>query len=426
MSGIETLTVAAAGAGAQTVNVSLPAGTTFRTINSITDTNDQIINITATAAQIAALTSVVNGLAADATGVFNLISSDTASVTANLSAIAFIDGAAGSVVANVDSISFAATTAGNVVTVTIDENLAVVGGASTTADILNYTATGAGTMTATAFEIVNFTTTAQGAAVVAPVGAITINSSVAQAGLTTAAATTAVNTSNAAATAAVLVDSATAIGTTFTHTGAGTMAVTMTAEAAAARTADTVVSTGTGTVTVNQLAGSGVTTITLATTGNSADIINVSGAGVGVINALDRVVVNNFNATAEDRITLDIDQTTAGTNAAATAVSQVVAAAGAVVNGAVDVLILNFDMGGATAVLAGDLTGASLLANLGGNLTTANATDENYIVAFDNGTMYLYNATAAATTYTGGMITLIGVFNGVTVGQISESDFILA
>jgi len=328
----------------------------------------------------------------------------------------------------VDAISFAATTAGNVVTVTNGAlNTFVIGGASTTADVLTVNAAYAGgtVMAATAFEIVNFTTVAQAQTVTAPVGAITVNSSVAQVGLSLAAGTTTtgVNTSNATG-AAVVVDNATAASlTTFTHTGAGALTITMTADTSAA---DTVTATGTGVITVNQIAVSGVTTVNLNATGTSADVINVSGAGVGIILAADRVVVNNFNPNAQDRITLDIDQTTVGTAAAGTAVSQIVSAAGAVVNGAVDVLILNFDMGGATAVLAGDLTGASLLANLGGNLTTANATDENYIVAFDNGNMYLYNATAAATTYTGGMITLIGVFSGVTVGQISESDFILA
>ena len=70
-------------------------------------------------------------------------------------------------------------------------------------------------------------------------------------------------------------------------------------------------------------------------------------------------------------------QTTVTTATAATTVTQVVSAIGAVLNGAVDVLILKYEMGSATEVLAGDLTGASLLANLGDTMTTNASTDEN-------------------------------------------------
>jgi hypothetical protein len=384
-----------------------------RTISGNTNAGAVLYN--ATAAQIDALTTITS---ASANNQFTLVASDTGSVTVDLSDTTF------TTLANVDAVSFAATLATGVTTVTADENVAVIGGAGTT-DVLNITGNlGAVTVTATATEIVNFTTVAQAGAVVAPVGAVTISSSVAQAGLTPAAVTTTVNTSNAAG-AAVLTDSVTAIGTTFTHTGAGTMSVAMTADT---RTADTVVSTGTGAVTVGQIVSAGVTTVTLNLTGNSIDGItyNDGGVGTGIINALDRVVVTGFDPNGEDLITLDIAQTTAGTGAGAAAAVQVVSAAGAVVNAnTADVLILNFEMGGAATVLAGDLTGGSLLANLGGNMTGV-ATDENYIVAFDGGDMYLYQATAAATTYTGAMIALIGVFNDVTVGQIAGGDFVLA
>jgi len=85
-------------------------------------------------------------------------------------------------------------------------------------------------------------------------------------------------------------------------------------------------------------------------------------------------------------------------------------------------------MGGAgTAVLAGDLTGASLLANVGGAVTVDANGDALYLAAFDEGNMYLYFADAGAgtQTLTGADIALIGVFNGVTVGQIAAGDFVL-
>jgi hypothetical protein len=413
VSSIETIDAGTAASGGMAITL---GGSAVRTV--IGNTGTAGVTYTATASQIDALTTITS---ASSSNTFSVAASDTGSVTVDLSDTAF------TTLANVDSVSFAATTSTGVTTVTVDENVAVVGGAGTS-DVLNVTASlGAVTLAATATEIVNFTTTAQAGAVVGAVGAVTINSSVAQAGLTPAAATTAVNTSNATG-AAILTESTTAIATTYTHTGAGTLAVTMTAETGSGRQADTIVSTGTGAVTVSQLASSGVTTVTLNASGSSVDTIKINDGvtGVGVLSALDRIVVNNFDPSGEDLITIDTVQTTVTTAAAATAVTQVVSAAGAVLNGAVDVLILNYEMGGATEVLAGDLTGASLLANLGGAMTTNGSTDENYIVAFDAGNMYLYGATASATTYTGGMIALIGVFNGVTVGQIASGDFVLA
>ena len=140
-----------AGAGvADDLTVTLPAGlTTLRTLTGTTATNQDIL-VNATAAQIAALTTVTSG--AD-NGNFRLVASDTGSVTVNLAAVT---GSA----TFVDAISFAATTAGNVVTVTNGAlNTLVIGGASTTADVLTINAAYAGgtVMAATAFEIVNFT-----------------------------------------------------------------------------------------------------------------------------------------------------------------------------------------------------------------------------------------------------------------------------
>jgi hypothetical protein len=84
-------------------------------------------------------------------------------------------------------------------------------------------------------------------------------------------------------------------------------------------------------------------------------------------------------------------------------------------------------MGGATDVLAGDFTGASLLANLGGALSVTADTNKGYIVAFDGGNMYLYyvveGGDAGNAIVADADIALIGVFNGVSVGQISSSDF---
>jgi hypothetical protein len=313
--------------------------------------------------------------------------------------------------------------------VTIDENTDVTGGAGTS-DVLNVTTSlGAVTQRQSAFETVNFITAAQAAAVQAEATAVTLTSSVAQAGLTVGAATTAVNTSNPTATAAILVDDTTTNTTTFTHTGVGTMTVTMTGDG---NTADTVTSTGTGVVTVNQAPAAGVTTVNLNASGTSADVINFAdgGVGKGVLLGVDRVVVNNFDPSGEDIIDLDTAATTVTTAAGAAAVTQIVSAAGALlIANTNDIAVLNFEMGGATDVLAGDLTGASLLANLGGALTITADTNSAYIAAFDGGDMYLYlgiEGTDSAIAFAAADIVLLGVFNDVTVGQIASGDFALS
>jgi hypothetical protein len=243
------------------------------------------------------------------------------------------------------------------------------------------------------------------------------------------AATTAITGSGAAVVAA---SDATQAGltTVFGHTGTGALTVTLASDTAAA---DTVTVTGTGAVTVNQIAGAGVTTVNLNATNGAVDTINLASTAanaLGVIAAVDRVVINGFNAT-QDRISLDVDATTAGTNAGAVVVGQVAAAAGAVTfnTAANDVLVLNFDLGGAADVIGADLTGANLLANLGGALTVAADTNAGYIVAYDAGNAYLYRVVegndANDTTVAAADIVLLSIINGVAVGSVTATDFIL-
>jgi hypothetical protein len=407
---VETINAGTAAVGG--MNITL-GGSATRTIIGNTGTANVVY--TGTAAQIDALTTVTSAAAGNA---FNIVSSDTGTVTVDLSDTA-------GVLTNVDSISFAATTATGVVTVTMDENAIVTGGAGST-DVMNISASlGGVTIANTAFETVNFITAAQAGAIQIDANAVTVNSQVGQAGMTVGAATTAVNTSNPTATAAIIVDDTTANTTTFTHTGVGTMTWTAANDT---RTADTVVSTGTGAVTVNQVANGGVTTVTLNASGTSVDTIGLG--GTGITNALDRIVVNNFDPTGEDLLGLDVDNTTDGTAASAAANVQIATAAGAVVFATAtnDVLLLNFEMGGATAVLGGDTTGASLLANLGGAMTISATTNKGYAIAFDAGNAYVYYVQEALgggtgdTTVDAADIVLVGTLNGVTVGQISTTD----
>ena len=403
ISGIETINAGAVTTG--TMVLTLPAQN-VATLTVTTATNKNI-NFTMTAAQLDALTTLTSA-ASDGTTVITTTATDaTAAVTVDLSDLTFTT--LGNSAGTGDLIDFGVHT--GVVTVTADQNFLVEGGASTTADVLNYTATGAGTMLATAFEIVNFTTAAQAGSVVAPVGAITLSSSVGQAGLTVADATTAVNVTAAAATTIVDVSTA-AKSITATNSGSALMTVTLTADTAAA---DTVVNSGTGNVTVNHLATSGLVTVTL--NANSAvDTINYSegSTAVGVTAATDLVTVTGFGS--NDIIKLDKTQTTqAGGDTI-----QTVSAAGAVTVSTA-VTSYSFEMGGSTNVLAGVLDGAALLANTGAITVTSG--DDGYLIAYDGGDAYLYSyIDSGSTALAAGEIALIGVFEGVAVGGIANAN----
>jgi hypothetical protein len=139
--------------------------------------------------------------------------------------------------------------------------------------------------------------------------------------------------------------------------------------------------------------------------------------------------VTGFNWSAQDKIILDLDQTTVGTTAGATPAVQAVNSAGAVVllTTTSDIAVFNFDFGGAIEVLAGDTAGEAFLANVGGAVTaTAGAdTRDMYIMAYDNSNWYLYSVTnAVAAAVTTGSLALVGVFNGA-LNDVGVADFVI-
>jgi hypothetical protein len=411
LSGIETLNTLAAATGG--LAVTLPTGIT--TLKS--DSTTAVVAFTATAAQIDAITTITSA----ATGT-TLTASDTASVTVNLSDTTL------TTLAN-QTISFANVAAANVANVTIGVNNLLTGGAGT--DVLNInTSLGAVTVAATAFETVNFITTAQAAAVVAPTGALTVTTAVGHNKVTLAAATT-VFTDTAAA--AVPVTDGAAIST-LTNSGSALMTVTLTADGAV----DTIVNSGTGTVSVLNALNTGRTTITLGA--NSAiDNISLSDSATALTPAIGgnntaahRFTVTGFGST--DTLTLDVDQTTVATAAAAPAAIQAVGAVGALLLAATaDITILGFEFGGAVDVLSVATDGTALLANLGGALTAGAATNMGYVLAYDAGNAYLYQygadiAGAVAITH-GGLVaadlTLVGVFTGAALNSIGATNLVL-
>jgi len=88
------------------------------------------------------------------------------------------------------------------------------------------------------------------------------------------------------------------------------------------------------------------------------------------------------------------------------------------------VLELDFDAGGVNLVLAGVTDGTALLAALGGTLDVTATTNAGYIVAYDNGSAYVYAVTEgvdAGVAVAAADIALIGVLNSVAVGTINNT-----
>jgi Ca2+-binding RTX toxin-like protein len=402
LSGIETLTLGTSTASATVLAVTLPASG----ITTITGTTGNAggITVAGTAAAIAALTTTTFGTGA---GAVAFTATDTGAVTTTLAANTAANWA----------VTYAAGTS---LALTTPVNIAATGTASLTDSV---------TVTADL-----------GAVALVTVGIENVISAVAQTGLTLSASNVALTASGATGTyvmgalttsatltgtgAATFTDSADNVAQTFTNSGTGVMTVTLAANTAV----DTIVNSSTGRVTVAAGASTGLTTVTLNASNGGVDNINLSAATtVGLVAAANGVRVTGFNWAAQDIITLDETQTTVvGTDGAVVTV-QAVAAAGAVLLASTtrDIAVFNFDFGGAVEVLAGDLTGAAFLANVGGTVTavTAADTDDMYIAAYDNGNWYLYTVTNAIDTgVTAATIALIGVINGA-LNDVGVADF---
>jgi len=211
-------------------------------------------------------------------------------------------------------------------------------------------------------------------------------------------------------------------GQTFTSSGTGNVV------ANGGTGDDTLTLSNTGTSTVT--GGAGIDTINITAATGVTTVVVAAGAGAGAAAVTgNRDVVTGFNATNDVIGLVAVDTVPAGA-AGSTPVVQAVAAAGALaLANTADVVVLNFDIGGTTAVLAGVLDGSALLANLGGALTTTAATDIGYIVAYDNGNAYVYsydaNLVGVDVNVTANEIALIGTFNGVATSSLGVANFAL-
>ncbi|WP_313074038.1 hypothetical protein [Melaminivora sp.] len=182
-----------------------------------------------------------------------------------------------------------------------------------------------------------------------------------------------------------------------------------------------VIVTGTGKNLVSGAAG--IDQIDLsATKGVGGDHVDLS----GILLAANRDVITGFDAGASgDVIRLAVGDTKAGTAAGATiAIQEANSNTGNIVfNNTNDLLELSFSLSGNT--LAADGTGGALLNAVGALTATANG-DTGYIVAYQAGNAYLYHFNSGAdTAVAAGEINLVGTFNGVEVGALQASNFLL-
>jgi len=414
ISSVETLNVGTAAAG--NLSVTLPAGTSFRTLAGNTTTAN--VSLTMSASQLDAITTVIS--AANGNTFSLTVSTPTADVSVNLADTDFVAAAGGvSTIANTDSITFANVPTTLKANVTIDENLVVVGGAGSL-DTLTIIADlgAAATIAASNFETVAFTTVAQ-TGVTVPNTATAVTTNIGGVYTLGTGGDTFTNSSSVATTVTGNTGS-----DTITHSGTGAMTVNVSGGT------DTVNATGTGALTVFA-AASTIANVNLNASNAATDRVYLTTAattGTGITAATALVTVTGFNSSG-DLIYLDGDQTSATTANAASAIVQIISSAPTsgvtFSSGTADLLLFNFDLGGSAEVLAGDLTGASLMANLGQAITTGSG-HTGYVAAFDNGKLYIYygDSSTGNTDLAGSEMALVAVVNA-EVGTIGSADLII-
>jgi hypothetical protein len=179
----------------------------------------------------------------------------------------------------------------------------------------------------------------------------------------------------------------------------------------------------------------GVDTITTATAGTSVIQTITLNGGLDVITLLsiaaaDRVLLTGFDATGAGADVIKYADALTTVVATTNATFQVVSAnpGGTLTfnTAASEVLELAYNF-----ATVGDIStatnGGALLAGLGGVLSVAATTNKGYVIAYQGGNAYLYYVVEGAdgdAAVAAGDIALIGVFNGVAVGDLSTANFV--
>lgn len=180
------------------------------------------------------------------------------------------------------------------------------------------------------------------------------------------------------------------------------------------------------------------------THGNGIDTINISQGGDdiivmdGIVAAANRAVVTGFTAGTfaanggVDRLEMNDGQATTAFGAASATLQEVTSAPGSTLTfntAANNVLELAFDLAGNGTAndLDSHTDGTGLLAALGQTLAVSATTNAGYVVAYQEGKAYLYHLVEGAdgdANVAAADMALVGVFNNVTVGAFTASNFI--
>jgi hypothetical protein len=180
--------------------------------------------------------------------------------------------------------------------------------------------------------------------------------------------------------------------------------------------------------------------------GNGLDTLNISQGGddtiniEGIILAVNRDNVTGFSAGTfatgggNDRLEVADAQATTAFGAASGTFQTVTSAPTSTLTfttATANVLELSFDLagnGGANDLdTAAGLDGTALLAALAQTVAVSATTNAGYIVAYQGGNAYLYQATEGADAgadLAAADLALVGVFNGVAVGAFDATNFI--
>jgi hypothetical protein len=180
------------------------------------------------------------------------------------------------------------------------------------------------------------------------------------------------------------------------------------------------------------------------THGNGIDTINISQGGddiivmEGIVAAANRAVVTGFTAgtyvanSGVDRLEMSSADVTTPFGTTAANLQEVTSAPNSALTFSTslhNVLELAFELAGNGTAndLDNHTDGTGLLNSLGQTVNVSGNNHRGYIVAYQDGKAYLFYASDTGdAVLTAGEIQLVGVFNGVSVGAFTASNFINA
>lgn len=323
-------------------------------------------------------------------------------------------------------------TAANVETIHILNADASASGSAAAIDTLTLVATGATSITVAGNNGLNLTNTGNTAVTSFDASGVVAN------GTADTAANLAVTFVSANTTTAVSIVGGAGNDTLTGNAGVDTISGGAGADIISGGAGADVLTGGEGADTIT--GGAGNDTINLTETTAAADTVVFSAAAASA-NGVDTIIGFAAGASGADIVQLlATDTSVAGTGTAVlgTATTALVSGGVAYTLGSVvtttsdiveiDVALSSFGNLGAVGVVDGTelLKGLSSVNVAATSITASGTSEAFYIVAYQNGNAYLYQAASADVNVVASEITLVGVFNGVAQGAFASGDFTVA